>query len=336
MNTPEKFQAIVVRQDDDKKLSSKIEMLSIDQLPEGDVLVRVMYSSLNFKDAAGMANRGIYKKFPIVPGIDLAGVVEQSNDPRHQPGDEVILTGWGVGEQYWGGMSQYARVSGDWLVAKPEKLSLRDCMAIGTAGLTAMLSVLELEQQGLVPGDREVLVTGAAGGLGSMAVTLLARKGYRVAALTGRPETDPYLRALGAATIVPREELSVAKRPGRMTMEKESYAGAIDVVGGNVLSAILPQLSYGATVAVCGLAGGTDLDTTVFPFILRAIPMSGIDSVRCPVPRRAQAWKAISELLTNAEIEGMSTEITLDQVFDTCPRLLACEVRGRCVVRLWE
>jgi acrylyl-CoA reductase (NADPH) len=202
--------------------------------------------------------------------------------------------------------------------------------------LTAMLSVLELEQQGLVAGDREVLVTGAAGGLGSMAVTLLARKGYRVAALTGRPETDPYLRALGASTIVPREELSEAKRPGRLTMEKETYAGAIDVVGGNVLSAILPRLSYGATVAVCGLAGGTDLDTTVFPFILRAIRMSGIDSVRCPVPRRAQAWKAISELLTSAEIQRMSTEITLDQVFDTCPRLLAGEVRGRCVVRLWS
>jgi acrylyl-CoA reductase (NADPH) len=248
----------------------------------------------------------------------------------------VILTGWGVGEQHWGGLSQYARVNADWLVPKPNRLSLRDCMAIGTAGLTAMLSVLELEQQGLTPSGREVLVTGAAGGVGSMAVTLLARKGYRVAALTGRPETDAYLRSLGATTIVPREELSVAKRPGRVTMEKEMYAGAIDVVGGSVLSALLPRMAYGAAVAVCGLAGGVDLDTTVFPFILRSIRVVGIDSVRCPAPKRAQAWKMLSELLTGAEIEQMSTEIALDQVLEAGPRLLAGEIRGRCVVRLPE
>lgn len=335
MTATQTFKAIVVRQHDSKQLSSSIETLTVDDLPKGDVLVRVLYSSLNFKDAAAMANRGIFRQFPIVPGIDFAGVVEESSDSRYRAGDEVVLTGWQVGEQYWGGMSQYARVSGDWLVKKPEELSLYDCMAIGTAGLTAMLSVLTLEEQGVRPGGREVLVTGAAGGVGSTAVTLLARKGYAVAALTGRPETDAYLRELGAAHIVPRDEFSTSKRPGRMTMDKEIYAGAIDVVGGAVLSAILPRLAYGSTVAVCGLAGGTDLDTTVFPFILRAIRMIGIDSVRAPAARRLEAWNALATLIGSDELKKISTEISLDQVFETCPKLLAGRIRGRCVVRLW-
>lgn len=336
MSATTTFKAIVVRQNDNKELSSSIETLTLDELPPGDVLVRVAYSSLNFKDAAGMANRGIFKQFPMVPGIDLAGVVEQSSDPRYQAGDEVVLTGWLVGEQHWGGLAQYARVSGDWLVRKPQALSLRDCMAIGTAGLTAMLSVLTLEEQGLQPGtgDKEVLVTGAAGGLGSTAVMLLARKGYRVAALTGRPETDAYLRALGAHSIVARDDLSVAKRPGRMTMAPERYAGAIDVVGGAVLSALLPQLAYGSTVAVCGLAGGTDLDTTVFPFILRAIRVIGIDSVRAPADKRQQAWDAISALITSEDLQKISMEIALEEVLEHCPKLLAGQMQGRCVVRL--
>ncbi len=335
MTSAPRFKAIVVRQDDNKQLSSNIETLSVDELPAGDVLVRVAYSSLNFKDAAAMANRGIFKQFPIVPGIDFAGTVEQSNDSRYRAGDEVVLTGWLVGEQHWGGLAQFARVNGDWLVKKPEKLSLQDCMAIGTAGLTAMLSVLALEEQGLRPGGKEVLVTGAAGGVGSTAVTLLARKGYRVAAVTGRPEMDPYLRDLGAARIVPREEFATPKRPGRMTMDKEMYAGAIDVAGGVVLSAVLPQLAYGGTVAVCGLAGGADLDTTVFPFILRAIRVVGIDSVRASPEKRHEAWSAVSALMTSGDLKKMSSDIGLDQVFDNCRRLLAGEIRGRCVVRLW-
>jgi acrylyl-CoA reductase (NADPH) len=335
MTSAQTFKAIVARQTEDKQLSTRIETLAVDDLPEGDVLVRVSYSSLNFKDAAAMANRGIFRQFPIVPGIDFAGVVEQSSDSRYKAGDQVVLTGWSVGEQHWGGLSQYARVSGDWLVKKPDALSLRDCMTIGTAGLTAMLSVLALEEQGLLPGGKEVLVTGAAGGVGSMAVTLLARKGYRAVALTGRPETDVYLRDLGATRIVPRNEFTAPKRPGRMTMDKEMFVGAIDVVGGAVLSAVLPRLAYGGAVAVCGLAGGTDLDTTVFPFILRAIRMIGIDSVRAPSEKRQQAWNALSGLITSEDLKKMRTEIELDQVFDTCPRLLDGKIQGRCVVRLW-
>lgn len=349
MAASQTFKAIVARQDQQRdqqqnqqkqeqtqQLSSKIETLHVDELPPGDVLVRVLYSSLNFKDAAALANRGIFRRFPMVPGIDLAGVVEQSGDRRYAPGDEVVLTGWLVGEQHWGGLSQYARVSADWLVRKPAALSLRDCMTVGTAGLTAMLSVIALEEQGVRPGNREVLVSGAGGGLGSTAVTLLARKGYQVAALTGRPENDAYLRELGAARIVPREQFASARRPGRATMDPETYAGAIDVAGGAVLSSILPQLAYGGVVAVCGLTGGIELDTTVFPFILRAIRIVGIDSVRAPVAAREQAWQALAGLLTAEDLDKIRTEISLDQVLETAPRLLAGQIRGRCVVNLWQ
>lgn len=329
------FKAIVARQGQDQQLSSKIDTLRVDDLPPGEVLVRVLYSSLNFKDAAALANRGIFRQFPIVPGIDLAGVVEESTDSRYAAGDEVVLTGWLVGEQHWGGLSQYARVSGDWLVRKPQGLSLRDCMTVGTAGLTAMLSVIALEEQGLRPGAREMLVSGAGGGLGSTAVTLLARKGYQVAALTGRPDNDAYLRELGATRIVPREQFASARRPGRATMDPETYAGAIDVVGGAVLSSILPQLAYGGAVAVCGLAGGVELDTTVFPFILRAIRLVGIDSVRAPAAARAQAWQTLAGLIRAEDLDRIRVDITLGQVLETCPRLLAGQIRGRCVVDLW-
>jgi acrylyl-CoA reductase (NADPH) len=335
MTANQNFRAIVVRQDENKQLHSAIETLSQSDLPEGEVLVRVEYSSLNFKDAAGMDNRGIFRQFPMVPGIDFAGTVERSSDPRYQAGDEVVLTGWLVGEQYWGGLSQYARVKADWLVKKPDAISLRDCMAIGTAGLTAMLSIQALEDQGVKPGGKPVLVTGAAGGLGSTAVTLLARKGYQVAALTGKPEADDYIRQLGATTIVPPDEFAAAIRPGRMTMHDESFAGAIDVVGGAVLSSIFPKLTYGASVAVCGLAAGIDFETTVFPFILRAIHVIGIDSVRCPTDRRYRAWSEISKLLTSREIQKISMEIGLDDVLKTAPSLLKGQIQGRCVVKLW-
>lgn len=334
MTSPTRFKAIVVRQGANNNIDIKVEILTLDDLPQGDVLVRVLYSSLNFKDAAAMANRGIFRQLPIVPGIDLAGIVEQSRDARYQPGDEVVLTGWLVGEQHWGGLSQYARVDADWLVRKPAKLSLRDCMAVGTAGLAAMLGVLALEEQGLRPDENEVLVTGAAGGVGSMAVTLFARKGYRVAALTGRPETTAYLQELGAQRIVPRDAFATVRRPGRTSMDAETYSAALDVVGGAVLSSILPQIAYGGSVAVCGLAGGIDFDTTVFPFILRAIRVIGIDSVRAPATQRAAAWQAIAELLDTADLSKISTGICLEQVLGESQRLLAGEIRGRCVVHL--
>lgn len=335
MSSQTSFKAMLARQGEGREIDVNIETLTVDDLPQGNVLVKVLYSSLNFKDAAAMANRGIFRQLPIVPGIDLAGIVEASGDGRYRPGDEVVLTGWLVGEQHWGGLSQYARVDADWLVRKPAELSLRDCMAIGTAGLTAMLGVLALEEQGLRPGDKEVLVTGAAGGVGSTAVTLFARKGYRVAALTGRPETSAYLQELGAQRIVARDAFVTARRPGRASMDAETYSAALDVVGGTVLSSILPQMAYGGSVAVCGLAGGVDLDTTVFPFILRAIRMIGIDSVRAPAARRAVAWQAIAGLLDTSDLNKISTEIDLDQVPATSQRLLAGQIRGRCVVRLW-
>jgi acrylyl-CoA reductase (NADPH) len=335
MSSQTSFKAMLARQGEGREIDVNIETLTVDDLPQGNVLVKVLYSSLNFKDAAAMANRGIFRQLPIVPGIDLAGIVEASGDARYRPGDEVVLTGWLVGEQHWGGLSQYARVDADWLVRKPAELSLRDCMAIGTAGLTAMLGVLALEEQGLRPGDKEVLVTGAAGGVGSTAVTLFARKGYRVAALTGRPETSAYLQELGAQRIVARDAFVTARRPGRASMDAETYSAALDVVGGTVLSSILPQMAYGGSVAVCGLAGGVDLDTTVFPFILRAIRMIGIDSVRAPAARRAVAWQAIAGLLGTSDLNKISTEIELDQVPATSQRLLAGQIRGRCVVRLW-
>lgn len=335
MSSQTSFKAMLARQGEGREIDVNIETLTVDDLPQGNVLVKVLYSSLNFKDAAAMANRGIFRQLPIVPGIDLAGIVEASGDARYRPGDEVVLTGWLVGEQHWGGLSQYARVDADWLVPKPAELSLRDCMAIGTAGLTAMLGVLALEEQGLRPGDKEVLVTGAAGGVGSTAVTMFARKGYRVAALTGRPETSAYLQELGAQRIVARDAFVTARRPGRASMDAETYSAALDVVGGTVLSSILPQMAYGGSVAVCGLAGGVDLDTTVFPFILRAIRMIGIDSVRAPAARRAVAWQAIAGLLDTSDLNKISTEIDLDQVPATSQRLLAGQIRGRCVVRLW-
>lgn len=335
MTINQAFQAIVVRQDANKQLHNAVETLTVDDLPPGDVLVRVQYSSLNFKDAAGMDNRGIFRQFPMVPGIDFAGAVAQSADPRYQVGDEVVLTGWLVGEQHWGGLSQYARVRGDWLVKKPADMSLRDCMAIGTAGLTAMLSIQTLEDLGLKPGGKPVLVTGATGGLGSTAVMLLARKGYQVAVLTGKPELENYVRKLGATSIVRAEDFAETIRPGRMTMHDELFSGAIDVVGGAVLSSIFPKLAYGSAVAVCGLAGGVDFDTTVFPFILRAIHVVGIDSVRAPVDKRTRAWSEISTLLSAAEIQKISREIGLNDVLATAPKLLKGDMQGRCVVRLW-
>src|SRR5581483_7180949 len=269
------FKALVVDQRDGQ-ISAAIQELGLEALPAGDVLVDVAYSSLNYKDGLAITGRGkIIRQFPMAPGIDFAGTVAESQHPAYQPGDQVVLTGWGVGERHWGGMSQKARVKGDWLVPLPEGLTLEQSMAIGTAGFTAMLCVMALEAQGIVPG-RELAVTGAAGGVGSVAVALLARQGHAVVASTGRAAERDYLAALGAREVIGR--LPAEGKP----LESERWGGAIDTVGGATLAAVLRALAYGGSVAACGNAGGVELNTTVFPFILRGVSLLGIESVMCP------------------------------------------------------
>ncbi|MBE08725.1 MAG: oxidoreductase [Rhodospirillaceae bacterium] len=327
----DKFEALVLSQTDDKT-EKRVMELGVDDLPEGDVLVRVEYSDVNYKD--GMIVNGIgglVRQYPHVPGIDFAGVVEESYHSRFKSGDKVVLTGWRVGEVHWGGYAQKARVNGDWLVALPDALSTRQAMAVGTAGLTSMLCVKALESNGITPKAGPVLVTGAAGGVGSIAVAILARLGYSVAASTGREALHGYLKSLGATEIVARAELAeVSKRP----LEKEIWAGAVDTVGSTTLARVLAQLKYNGSVAACGLAAGPKLETTVIPFLLRGINLLGIDSVMQPYENRVATWNRIASDLPHDKLEEMTEVIGLEDVGKAAAEILAGQVRGRLVVEL--
>jgi acrylyl-CoA reductase (NADPH) len=324
------FKALVVDKDAEGVTSASVKMVDEAALPPGNITVAVEYSTVNYKDGLCLGSGGgLVRAWPHVPGIDFAGTVEASDDPRYAPGDKVVLTGWRVGEVRWGGYAQKARVEGDWLVPLPAGLTTRAAMAIGTAGLTAMLAILALEAHGLTPGQGPVLVTGAAGGVGSVAVALLSAMGHEVAAVTGRPETEGYLRDLGAARIVPRADLAeTVKRP----LEAETWAGCVDAVGGAMLARVLGQMKYGASVAAVGLAGGAALPATVIPFLLRGVNLLGIDSVLQPFDRRRAAWDRLSSTLPPDRLEQMIVPATLADLPRLGADILAGKVQGRVVV----
>jgi acrylyl-CoA reductase (NADPH) len=314
----------------DGKVAGKIEDIDDGQLPAGDVTVAVQYSTLNYKDAMVLGGLGrLVRQYPHVPGIDFAGVVESSQSPLWKPGDPVVLTGWRVGETHWGGYAGKARVKGEWLVALPAGLTAKRAMAVGTAGFTAMLAVMALEQHGVTPERGEVLVTGAAGGVGSVAVAILARLGYRVAAATGRPETHDYLTALGASSFVERAALAA---PPVRPLDSERWAGCIDAVGGVTLASVLTQMKYRGAVAACGLAGGSKLDTTVIPFLLRGVNLLGIDSVMSPPAERKSAWARLARDLPGDKLDAISQLAGLTALARLGPEILAGKVRGRVVI----
>lgn len=326
----ETFKALLLTQDDGET-RHQIRQLTVDDLPDGDVLVAVKYSSLNYKDCLAIHGRGkIVRKFPMIPGVDLFGTVLKSDAKSYQPGDEVILTGWGVGERYWGGFTQMARLKSEWLVPLPQGLNGLRAMAIGSAGLTAMLCVMALEDQGVTKEQGTILVTGASGGVGSVAVALLAELGYRVAAVTGRSDMDDYLFKLGAAEIVDRAELEKNARP----LENQRWAGAIDTVGGKVLSRLLAEMNYGGTVAATGLTGGGQLNTTVMPFILRAVKMVGVEVTTCRANLRKGAWARLSKELPKDILDQAFKVIALEDVPMFAANLLDERVNGRIVVDL--
>ncbi len=320
--------AILIEKPDDQQ-TVKLTTLEETALPQGDVRVDIAWSSLNYKDALAITGAApVVRHFPMVPGIDFAGLVTESAHPDFKPGDKVILNGWGVGEKHWGGLASQARVNGDWLVPLPANLTGRQAMAIGTAGYTAMLCVLALEKEGVTPDAGEIVVTGAAGGVGSVAVSLLANRGYAVAAVTGRMAEAPYLKSLGASTIIDRAELSTPGKP----LARERWAGAVDVAGSTVLANVLAAMQYQGVVTACGLAAGMDLPASVAPFILRGVTLVGIDSVMCPKPRRLAAWQQLAAELDLTQLDAMTTEIPLDQVIETAPKFLKGQIRGRVVV----
>jgi acrylyl-CoA reductase (NADPH) len=298
---------------------------------EGDVTVAVEWSTVNYKDGLAITGKApVVRRFPMIPGIDLAGTVEASSHPAWKPGDKVILDGWGLGETHLGAYAAKGRVKGDWLVRLPASMSTRDAMAIGTAGYTAMLAVMALEHHGLTPASGPVLVTGAAGGVGSVAVAILAKLGFEVAASTGRPQEADYLKRLGARAIVDRVELAGPPKP----LNKERWAGGIDVVGSTTLANLLSMIRYRGAVAACGLAGGRDLPVTVAPFILRGVSLLGIDSVMCPLADRQAAWKRLEADLDRAKLSEMTKEIGLSEVLDAAPAIIDGRVRGRIVVKI--
>ncbi|MGC3996930.1 MAG: MDR family oxidoreductase [Anaeromyxobacter sp.] len=325
---PDRFPALLARAAGEPAVP---QTLTPADLPAGELTVAVRWSSLNYKDALGVTAKGkIFRAFPMVPGIDLAGEVVASEAAGFQPGDAVVVTGWGLGEARFGGYAALARVPASAALRVPA-MGARRAMAVGTAGVTAALCVDALVDAGLRPGAREVLVTGAAGGVGSLAVALLARAGFKVAASTGRTAEEPYLRSLGAARIVPRAELAVAaQRP----LDRETWAGGVDAVGGQVLATVLRQVENCGAVAACGLAGGTDLPTTVLPFILRGVRLLGVESVTASAERRVRAWERLARDVPVELLDGLTTEIGLDEVPAWSERILAGQVRGRVVVRV--
>lgn len=325
------FRALVVSKAEDGTISQAVETLEDSRLPaDGNVTVKVEHSTLNYKDGLCITGAGgLVRTFPHVPGIDFAGTVEASADARYKPGDKVVLTGWRVGEAWWGGYAEKAKVKADWLVPLPKGLTTRQSMAVGTAGFTSMLAVMALEAHGMTPAKGEVLVTGAAGGVGSVAVAILAKLGYDVAAVTGRPETGDYLKGLGAKRIVPREELAeVSKRP----LEAETWAGCVDAVGGAMLARVLGQMKYNASVAAVGLAGGASLPATVVPFLLRGVNLLGIDSVMRPYADRVAAWQRIASDLPLEKLEAMIEPAKLAELPKLGKAILKGQVKGRIVV----
>ena len=322
------FKAILIEKDE---AGYRAALRDIDeaQLPEGDVTVEVAYSTLNYKDGLAITGKGpVVRKFPMVPGIDIAGTVRESRHPDYRPGDRVVLNGWGVGETHWGGLAQVARLKGDWLVPLPEGLTPRQAMAIGTAGYTAMLCVIALERHGVGPDKGEVVVTGAAGGVGSTAVALLSGLGYTVVAVSGRPEEEAYLRGLGASEILDRAAFSEPGKP----LARERWAGAVDVVGSHTLANVCAATKYRGVVTACGLAQSMDLPASVAPFILRGVSLVGIDSVMCPRPERLEAWNRLVRDLDPAKLEAIADEIGLTEVVPTAERLMTGRVRGRVIV----
>ena len=326
----ETFKAYQITKDDDGQKLSFTELTDVD-LMDGDVTVKVEYSTLNYKDGLALTGTApVVRRFPLTPGIDFAGKVIGSTNPRFKEDDEVILNGFGVGEVHSGGYGEIARVSGDWLITKPEGLTSRQAMAVGTAGYTAMLCVLALENHGVKPGDGSILVTGAAGGVGSVALLLLNKLGYQITAVTGRPEEADYLTSLGAAQILDRQQFSEKARP----LSKELWSGSIDVAGGNTLANVISQTCYGGAVAACGLAESMALPSSVAPFILRGVTLYGIDSVMASLEKREQAWQRVVEDLDLDRLESMINEISLSELPDAAAAIMAGSVRGRTVVKV--
>lgn len=322
------FTALVLRETDDGPVGA-LEQLTDADLPDGDVTIAVEYSSLNYKDGLALTGKNrVVRSYPMVPGIDLTGTVIASDSSDFAVGDTVISTGFQVGEKYWGGYAERQRVQSGWLVPRPDAMSAKTAMAIGTAGLTAMLCVLAIEDAGVTPADGPVLVTGAAGGVGSVAVALLAELGFEVTAVTGRPETQEYLAGLGASNFLTREEMSEPAKP----LESETWAAAVDAVGSVMLAKLLSQMKYGGTVAACGLAGGPDLPTTVLPFILRNVRLQGVESVMAPTSLRQVAWDRLATGLPASLIESMTEVVPLSELLERGPTILAGQVRGRWVV----
>jgi acrylyl-CoA reductase (NADPH) len=324
------FKAIVIEKGE---AGQNVALKDFDEkdLMDGDVTVRVEYSTINYKDGLAITGKApVVRRFPMIAGIDFAGTVEHSSSPSWKAGDKVILNGWGLGETHLGAYAQKARVKADWLVPLPEGISARGAMAIGTAGYTAMLAVMALEDAGITPQKGPVIVTGAAGGVGSVAIAILSRLGFQVVASTGRKQEADYLKNLGASEIIERSELTGAPRP----LARERWAGGVDSVGSTTLANVLSMTRYGGAVAACGLAGGMDLPTSVAPFILRGVSLLGIDSVMCPPERRRKAWKRLESDLDRSKLQAMTTEIGLAEVIATAPKILAGEVRGRIVVKI--
>ena len=322
------FKGILIEKDD-SGYRAAVQEIDDAQLPAGDVTVRVSHSTLNYKDGLAITGKGpVVRKFPMVPGIDLAGVVEESSHPQYKAGDPVVHNGWGVGETHWGGLAQKARLNGEWLVPLPAAFSPQQAMAIGTAGYTAMLCVLALERHGVKPEHGEILVTGAAGGVGSVAIAVLAKLGYTVVAATGRPQDAGYLKSLGASEVVERSLFSSPGKP----LGKERWAGAVDVVGSHVLANVCATTKYRGVVTACGLAAGMDFPATVAPFILRGVTLAGIDSVMCPRSERLVAWERLGSDLDLDKLGQISGEIGLAETIPLADRLLKGEVRGRVVV----
>ena len=324
------FKALLLEQQEKQTLAT-ITHIDEAQLPEGNVTVAVKYSSLNYKDGLAITGKGkIVRQWPMVPGIDFVGTVLDSADPRYQAGDEVVLTGWGVGEGHWGGMAEKARVNADWLVPLASGLSPLQSMQIGTAGLTAMLCVMALEEAGLTPDQGEILVTGASGGVGSVSVAVLAALGFSVVAATGRDANHDLLLKLGASRVISRDELLTPIRP----LDKQLWAGAVDTVGSSVLAKILSQVNYNGAVAACGLAGGFDLPATVMPFILRNVRLQGVDSVMCPFARRQQAWQRLAQLLPAGFYELACEEVILEEAPEAAEKIMDGKITGRVVIKV--
>ncbi len=314
----------------EKKISSSLKEITVDDLPEGDVTVNVAYSTLNYKDGLAVSGTApIARTYPMIGGIDLAGTVESSSSPDYKPGDNVLITGWELGMTHGGGYAQKQRVKSEWLTRVPDAFSLKQAMAVGTAGYTAMLCILDLERMGVTPGDKEVIVTGAAGGVGSVAVAVLAKLGYQVAASTGRSELSDYLTGLGASTIVERAELAT---PSGRPLDAERWAGGVDSVGGETLASVLRGTCYGGAVAACGLAGGTGLPTSVLPFILRNVSLIGVDSVVCPNPKRQTSWDRLAQDLPLEKLDAMTVVEPMSKVLELAPQILKGQVRGRVVI----